>query len=377
MAAQRMLRETALPDGLPLLNVSQAAPVAAPPEGLRREMADALLGGAAAHLYGPVLGNGALRDALAARTAALYGGAVGAENVAITAGCNMAFTSALQTLAAPGDRVLLPSPWYFNHAMWLRMTGVDAVPLPTGPDLLPDPDRAAALIDARTRAVVLVTPNNPGGVEYPAALIAAFRDLARDRGLALVIDETYRDFHAAEGAPHDLLADPDWGDTVIQLYSFSKAYRLTGHRTGAIVASPARLAEVEKVLDTVQISAPQTGQIGALYGLTHLGDWLAAERVEILRRRQAAVAALDALPGWTRMGTGAYFAYLRHPLGPDGVRRMLAEQAVLALPGGMFRPPDDPSGADEVRIAFANIDAGGIAELGRRLAALEIGPARQ
>ena len=147
--------------------------------------------------------------------------------------------------------VILPVPWYFNHKMWLDMQGVTTVPLPTGAGLLPDPDEAAALITPATRAIVLVSPNNPGGVEYPAELVRAFHDLARARGLALIVDETYRDFDARSGAPHDLFTDPDWDESFIHLYSFSKAYRLTGHRVGAMVASRARLAEVEKFLDTV------------------------------------------------------------------------------------------------------------------------------
>ncbi len=85
---------------------------------------------------------------------------------------------------------------------------------------------------------------------------------------------------------------------MIQLYSFSKAYRLTGHRVGAMVASPERLAEVEKFLDTVAICPGQLGQHAALWGLRHLGQWLAGERAEILARRAAVGATLAALDGW-------------------------------------------------------------------------------
>ena len=116
--------------------------------------------------------------------------------------------------------------------MHLSMTGVRSVALATGDTLLPDPNRAAALITDRTRAMVLVTPNNPCGVEYSAALVRAFYDLAKARDIALIIDETYRDFDSRAGAPHDLFNDPDWSGTLIHLYSFSKAYRLTGHRVG-------------------------------------------------------------------------------------------------------------------------------------------------
>jgi hypothetical protein len=117
----------------------------------------------------------------------------------------------------------------------LDMAGITTVPLSSGADLIPTAAAAEALITPKTKAIVLVSPNNPGGVEYPAQTLTDFRDLARRRGLVLIVDETYRDFDARTGAPHELIADPDWDDTLIQLYSFSKAYRLTGHRVGAIL----------------------------------------------------------------------------------------------------------------------------------------------
>ena len=310
-----------------------------------------------------------------------YQGEVGAQNVAITQGCNQAFCAAIATLAGAGDEVIIPVPWYFNHKMWLDLCGVRAVPLQCGQDMVPDADAAAALVTPRTRAIVLVTPNNPSGAEYPAGTMAAFHALARRHNIALVLDETYRDFDSraepGAGPVHDLLRDPDWGRDVIQLYSFSKAYRLTGHRVGAMVASEARLVEVEKFLDTVAISTGQLGQIAAVWGMAHLHDWLAGERRDILRRRDAMAAALALLPGWRLKGYGAYFAWAEHPFAessPALAQRLVREASVLLLPGTMFMPADDPSGARHVRIAFANVDPDGIAELARRLA--EVGGPR-
>jgi aspartate/methionine/tyrosine aminotransferase len=339
-------------------------------------MADAVLSDGPAHLYGPVLGMPELRSTLAARISAQYGGAVSDGQIAITSGCNQAFAAVITTLAGAGDNVILPLPWYFNHEMWLTQQGIEARALPTGDDLTPDPARAAALIDARTRAIVLVTPNNPTGTEYPAEVITAFRDLARARGLALIVDETYRDFHGQDGAPHGLFADPDWDDTLIHLYSFSKAYRLTGHRVGALAAAPARLAQVEKFLDTVQICAPQIGQRAALWGMENLGDWLAGQRAEILARRDAMRAAFQRVPGWELLGSGAYFGYARHgfDLPSDQLaQRMVADIGVLALPGRMFAPQGHAPAASEMRFAFANIDEDGISQLADRLAAYRPG----
>lgn len=375
MEARRWLDGVTFPPERPLINVSQAAPVAPPPEALRQVIAEAALNEPQAHLYGPVLGLPDLRAEVAAQWQAGYGGIVTPDQVAITSGCNQAFCAAIATLCSDGDEVILPTPWYFNHKMWLDMSGLRAVPLPSEAGLLPDPGQAAALVGPRTRAIVLVTPNNPAGVEYPADLMHAFYRLARERGLALVVDETYRDFDARPGAAHDLFRDPDWDRTLIQLYSFSKAYRLTGHRVGAMVTSPARLREVEKFLDTVTICPNQLGQIAALWGMRNLAQWLAAERAEILDRRAAIRDAMPALAarGWSLLGLGAYFAYLEHPFGMPADRlaqRLVSEAGILLLPGTMFRPDDDPRGARELRVAFANLDRAGIGALAGRLAGL-------
>ena len=376
MEARRWLEGKSFAPDQPLINVSQAAPVDPPPESMREAMADAVLRLPETHLYGPVLGLPALRDELAYNINRHYGAEVSSQNVAITSGCNQAFAATIATLAAPGDEIILPTPWYFNHKMWLDMGGITAVPLATGDDLLPDPDKASTLITPRTRAIALVTPNNPTGVEYPSDLIATFRDLARARGIALIIDETYRDFHSQDGAPHDLLCDPDWDDTVIQLYSFSKSYRLTGHRVGSVLTSPARLAEIEKFLDTVTICPAQLGQHAALWGLRNLDAWLAGERIEILSRAQAMRDGFAPLAerGWKLMGCGAYFAYLQHPfdMPSDQLTQALVNQAsLLALPGTMFTPEGDKSGAQQLRVAFANINAAGIQTALDRLAAFQ------
>ncbi|MGR3364496.1 MAG: aminotransferase [Maritimibacter harenae] len=371
--AKRWIADKTFAPDLPLLNVSQAAPVDPPPVPLREAMAETALTLPAAHVYGPVLGLPALREEVAAQFSTAYGGRITPGNVAITQGCNQAFCAAVATLAGPGDEVILPTPWYFNHQMWLTLSGVTPVALPAGEEMLPTVAEAEARLTDRTRAIVLVTPNNPAGVEYPADLVHAFANLARRAGIALIVDETYRDFDSRPGAPHDLFAAPDWSDTVIQLYSFSKAYRLTGHRVGAMVASPERLLAAEKFLDTVAICPNQLGQHAALWGMQNLGRWLAGERDEILARRAAVEDGIIALPGWEIAGAGAYFAYVRHPFDESSAslaRRMVDDIAVLALPGTMFTPDDDPAGAAHLRIAFANIDRDGIATLMERLARL-------
>jgi aspartate/methionine/tyrosine aminotransferase len=376
MEARRWLDGIEFSSDRPLINVSQAAPVDPPPQALRDVMADAILNDDGTHLYGPVLGLPDLREQVAAEWSHAYGGSILDTQVAITSGCNQAFAATIATLAAPGDEVILPTPWYFNHKMWLDMGGIKSVPLITGPTLIPNAEDAAKLITSRTRAISLVSPNNPGGVEYPAATLRTFFELCRSKGIALIVDETYRDFDSRVGAPHDLFQS-EWDDTLIQLYSFSKAYRLTGHRVGAMVASTDRLAEAEKFLDTVAICPNQLGQRAALWGMRNLGNWVGEQRAEIIDRRDAITEGFPALAanGWKLLGCGAYFAYVEHPFNMDSdelAQRLVKEAAILCLPGTMFMPDGNEAGKRQLRVAFANIDRAGIEELFARLTALSL-----
>lgn len=371
MAAKGWLNDIPLPEGMPLIDLSQAAPADPPPASLRDHIADIARTHDYAHLYGPVLGMPALRAKIATDWSAAYGGKIDAETVAITSGCNQAFCAAISAVAAPGDNVILPSPWYFNHKMHLDMAGVQTLALPLRANMLPDPEKAAALIDDKTAALVLVNPNNPTGAEYAPDLIARFADLARDAGIALILDETYRDYSASENPPHDLFTRTDWPDFLIHLYSFSKAYRLTGHRVGALIAGPRTIGEVEKYLDTVSICANQLAQHAALFGLTELGDFVRADRGEMLSRRDAAQTLLNT-PITRVLSCGAFFACVEHQLGTtseDAAKALLANCGVLTLPMSMFAPNIDPMAQSTLRIALANVDTATLTRAANRISA--------
>ena len=241
-----------------------------------------------------------------------------------------------------------------------------------GADLMPDPGAVRAALTPDVRAVALVSPNNPTGAEYPADLLASLLDVCAEAGVLMILDETYRDFHSRDGAPHDLFARPGWEDHFAHLYSFSKTFRLMGHRVGALVTSAPRLAEIEKFLDTVTICAGQMGQIAAMHGLRHMADWVAGERqVYAARRALLRTEAATHLPEWMLHGAGAYFAWISPPgdrpsmeTRPGAGRRA---QSLLVLPGEMFVPAGAPTSA--LRIAFANVDETGIRETVARLAA--------
>ena len=349
---------------LPLVDVAQAAPGYPPHPGLIEHVSG--LDQAQVSRYGPVLGEPPLRAALAEDLSVSYGGVVRPEQVAVTAGANQAFCLAASVLCEPGDRVVMPTPYYFNYDMWLNMAGIEAAYLECSGGMLPPLEGAADLVDDRTRAIVLVTPNNPTGRVYPSELISSFADLAAEAGIHLIVDETYRDFRSTTGPAHDLFRDPQWDRTVIHIESFSKVYSIPGYRVGAMAASPDLLHEVDKVADCLTICPGRIGQEAALYGLGHLAGWVEANRSTMNRRvEQFGKAMRDS--SYRVVSAGAYFAYVRHPFeGVPGVqvaRRLFEEHAVLCLAGEMFGPDQDRY----LRLAFANLEDRDIPELARRL----------
>ena len=344
------------PADRPLIDLSQAVPGYPPALELRRHLGELLLD-PAMHGYTPTLGLPTLRQAYAAHLSTYYGAPVVPAEVGITSGCNQAFCLALMSIAKAGDQVILPRPHYFNHDMWLRMQGVEPVSLDFRPGSggVPNAEDAAPLIGPRTRAIVLISPNNPTGAVYPPATLHAFYELAKQRGIALLLDETYKDVLPEGERPHDLFADPDWRGTLVHLYSFSKVFALTGYRVGGVTAGAGLISEIEKAMDCVAICAPRLGQEAALYGLGNLLPWARRNTEGLKARADMLGSGLNRSNRWRLVSIGAYFAYVEHPFpgerATDVCKRLADGENLLTIPGDMFGAGQDRF----VRLAFANV----------------------
>jgi aspartate/methionine/tyrosine aminotransferase len=352
-----------------LLDLAQAAPQYPPaPEVIDHIVAVARDPHGAE--YVEIAGLARLRDAFAAELCQAYRGRVRPEHIVVTAGCNQAFCLATSALAEPGDEVILPLPYYFNHDLWLRLNGIVPTYLEPGPDLVPSAAAAEALITPRTRAIVLVSPGNPSGVTTGPREIARFADVAERHGIALVLDETYRSFRATDEPAHPLFADPDWPQVVVSLHSFSKELAIPGYRVGAIVASADLNRQVMKLLDCVAICAPRIGQEAAWRGLTAAQEWRRARAREVAGKRRRFVAAMADRPGdFELLSAGGFFGWVRHPFKGRPTDEVVAELVerfdMLVVPGTAFLPDDRGT----FRVSFSNVDQAAIADFAGRLAA--------
>jgi aspartate/methionine/tyrosine aminotransferase len=348
-----------MPDrpGQPVIDLCQAVPDYPPARELTDYLATVLADPQTAR-YTPDEGLPAVREALAARYGRRYGAEIPPASICLTVGASQAFWLAMLALCASGDEVILQTPFYFDHDMALAMLGIGRVYAPCdGVDGgLPTPEAVAALITPRTRAILLVTPSNPTGAVIPAGRLAELYDLAASRGIALVLDETYADFIAAPGPPHQLFQDPEWGDTLVQVMSLGKTYSLTGYRAGLLVGAPRMILQALKAQDTMTVCQPRITQLAVGYAAEHLDDWV-ADRCRDMGRRQERFLAEFSRPGnpFTLVSSGSFFAWVRHPFagrtGWEAARRLVEEDGLLTLPGEVFGPGYE----GYLRLALGNI----------------------
>lgn len=269
--------------------------------------------------------------------------------------------------------------------MTFQMLQIKPIPLVLSPEahFVPDVTQAAALITERTRAIVLVSPNNPTGQVYSPATIEAFADLAKENGIALVLDETYRDFvQPLDTRPHALFARSDWSQHLISLFSFSKSYKIPGHRLGGIVAGEQVLESIATISDCMQICPPRPPQLAIAGILPDLRQDLAQTSDRLHARHELFRQVVESVTGWIVECSGGFFAYVKHPF--EGKTSLEVSEAlardcgVITLPGAFFMPefgsPERSAlerssllGDRWIRFAVANVGDGAVRELGGRL----------
>lgn len=363
-----------LADGLytgeePLIDLCQAVPDYGPPPELTEYLAT-LLNDPQTARYSPDEGLLEVREELCRHYRSRYGAVIDPRQLCLTIGASQAFWLAMVALCQAGDEVLVATPYYFDHVMGLQALGIRPVLLPFDEQSGGVPDRTAisARIGPRTKALLLVTPGNPAGTIIPSAELAELSALVRQHNIALILDETYHAFIPGMQRPHDLFSNPDWGDYFIHLTSFGKTFALTGYRAGMLAASAAFIEQALKVQDSMAVCAPRITQQAIAFGALHLGDWVEGNCRMMQGRHDLFCNELShSANPFTRIASGAFFAWLRHPFtgrsGRQVSRHLLQKAGLLTLGGEVFGPGLE----GYLRIAFGNLSEEQIPEAVRRL----------
>ncbi len=162
------------------------------------------------------------------------------SRVMVTAGANMAFMHAVLATTSPGDEIILPVPFYFNHDMAIEMAGCRAVRVPTDDRYQLRIDAITAALTSRTRAIVTISPNNPSGAVFSESSLREVNAICRARGLYHIADEPYRVLHVRVG-PTRLTGVVPWGGRPHDLHVLTvEGVRLCGlaHRLHGVSGAP-------------------------------------------------------------------------------------------------------------------------------------------
>jgi aspartate/methionine/tyrosine aminotransferase len=322
------------------------------------------LAAAGTHEYQPVAGLPALRERICVKLAAENGIDVGrGSRVMVTAGGNMAFMHAVMATTNPGDEVILPVPFYFNHEMAIEMAGCTAVRVPTDDRYQLRLDAIRTAVTDRTRAIVTISPNNPSGAVMREADLRALNAYCRDRGIYHFSDEVY-EYFTYGGARHVSPGSfPDAAGHTVSLYSMSKAYGFAGWRIGYAVYPEHLDAAMMKSQDTILICPTVASQLAAIAALEVGRQYCEphvralAEIREIVVSRLAALAPLAQVPA----ADGAFYCLLRVATTIDPstlAERLIREHRVAVIPGTAFGMTD----GCYLRVAYGALQKETVAE---------------
>ncbi len=304
--------------------------------------------------YCPNAGLPAFREALAAKMSVDQEIPVGPEHIVVTCGAAGALTAFFRAVLEPGDEVICPSPYFVEYGSYCGHFGgkLKAVPAIL-PDFQPDVDAMEAAVTAKTRVILINTPNNPTGCVYSRTTLQRLANMVnrinegRERPVFLLSDEPYRAI-----AYDDVEVPPILPLTpyALVLGSFSKSLSLAGERIGYLVCNPA-LPDVGLLAAAVTmtnrtlgfVNAPIIGQKLAMRLLSE-----GVDRVTYNKRRLAMARVLsDAGIAFT-MPKGAFYFFPAAPGGDDqAFIQALLEENILGVPGAGFGYPG------HIRLSFS------------------------
>lgn len=352
---QMSIRAAQIPDAASL---AWGVPSFKTPEYIRRAVTDALENDPDIGKYTLVDGLPGLKQDVAAMHYELTGVQPDPDrHIVITAGNMEGINALLHALVDAGDEVIVHDPGFVSHVQQIHLCGGHAVPWPLDESRgwALDFDALDDIVNERTRAIILVNPANPTGTLFSREELLRLGDVARDHDLVILLDDPYSPFtYENRGRFFTLASVEELRDRVIYLFTFSKAFAMTGWRVGYMVAPDALKSAVSKVHNATMICAPRISQIAAIAALSEGADHLHDTEQALAARRTLICERLDRLPHvfQYQKPDGAYYVFPRIVKEHENSLQFcleLLEQAHVALtPGHAF----GMRGEHHVRMAY-------------------------
>ena len=280
-----------------------------------------------------------------------------ASEVLVTVGLSEAVFAVLATILEEGDEILVPDPVWLNYINVPNLLGAKAVTygLTEETGFQMDLEEVKAKITPKTRAIVIITPNNPTGGVLSEDVLKELADIAISNDLMVISDEVYERL-IYDGAKHISIASlPGMKERTFTMNGMSKAYAMDGWRLGYVAAPEEYILAMNKFHQHNTTCAPNFVQVAAIAALTQEGDEVKEMVKEYQRRRDYAVKAINEIPGLhCECPKGAFYIFINckslNMKSADLSAYLLEEAKIALVPGDVF----GPGGEGYLRMSFAN-----------------------
>ncbi len=284
------------------------------------------------------------------------------DDIIITSGGSEAVLFAFMSCLNPGDEIIVPEPAYANYMAFAISAGARIRTIATTIEegfSLPKVEQFEALINERTRAILICNPNNPTGYLYTRREMNQIRDLVKKYDLYLFSDEVYREF-IYTGSPYISACHLEGiEDNVVLIDSVSKRYSECGIRIGALITKNVEVRAAVMKFCQARLSPPLLGQLVAEASLDEPIDYTREVYDEYVERRKCLIDGLNRIPGvYSPIPMGAFYTVAKLPV--DDAERFCAwclsdfdyegETVMMAPAAGFYTTPG--AGVDQVRIAY-------------------------
>ena len=284
------------------------------------------------------------------------------EDIIVTAGGSEAVLFAFMSCLNPGDEIIVPEPAYANYMAFAVSAGAVIRPITSTIEngfALPSIEQFEALINERTRGILICNPNNPTGYLYTRKEMNRIRDLVKKHDLFLFSDEVYHEF-IYTGSPYISACHLEGiEENVVLIDSVSKRYSECGIRIGALITKNKTLRAAVMKFCQARLSPPLLGQIAAEASIDAPREYAIHTYEEYIERRNCLVDELNKIDGvYSPIPMGAFYTIARLPIDDSDkfcewcLREFEYEGAtiMLAPASGFYSNPG--LGKDEVRIAY-------------------------
>ena len=323
------------------VNLSQGFPDFEPPRELLERLAEVT--GEDFHQYSITWGAQNFREAPAEKQSRLMGVDIDPnENVVVTCGSTEAMMAAMMTVANPGDKVIVFSPFYENYGADTILSGAEPIYVPLyPPEFNFDPNELEAAFRQKPKALILCNPSNPCGKVFTYDELKIIADLAEKYDAFVITDEVYEHIIYAPHKHTYFASLPNMWERTISCSSLSKTYSITGWRLGYIIAPPHIIDVAKKVHDFLTVGAAAPLQEAAVTGLRFGDDYYRQLAEKYTEKRDLFLKGLDDIGISHTTPQGAYYVLLDiSEFGFDSdldfCEKLAEKVGVGAVPGSSF-----------------------------------------